>query len=229
MKYGVEAEKYFLVATQYHKGIQFLSFITLGLALYHAHFLNFDVWIGVVVLLLLTGLYALPVLPKAQNLRSWGGVKIFVVALVWAGTTVLLPVFSVNQYISWDVGIETFQRFVLVLILLIPFEIRDLAYDKAELKTLPQRFGVTSTKIFGGFATLVFFFSTFLKDELSNVELILKGIFFLVLGSMMFVTKRNQAKYFSAFWVESLPIFWYGLAIVLARYFIVSPEVALSF
>ncbi len=41
------------------------------------------------------------------------------------------------------------QRVLLVLAFLIPFEIRDLAYDKPELKTIPQRIGVTQTKIFG--------------------------------------------------------------------------------
>lgn len=229
VKYGVEAEKYILVASQYHKGIQFLSFITLIFALYHGYFLSLDVWIWVLGLIILTGLYALPVLPKVKNLRSWGGLKIFVVALVWAGTTVLLPAISANQYISWDIGVETFQRFVLVFILLIPFEIRDLAYDKPELKTLPQRYGVTNTKIFGGFATLLFFFSTFLKDELSIRELILKGLLFLILGIMIFITKRNQSRYFASFWVEVIPIFWYGLALVLAKSFSAYPEVAFSF
>ncbi len=218
IKYGVEAEKYILVANQYQKGIQFLSFITLGFALYHGYFLNFDVWAGVVGLVLLTGLYALPVLPKAKNLRSWGGLKIFVVALVWAGATVVLPVFSSDLSVTWDVGIETFQRFVLVLILLIPFEIRDLVYDKIELRTLPQRYGVANTKIFGGFATLVFFFSTFLLDELTSRALVLKGVLFLILGIMMFVTKRNQSKYYASFWVEAIPILWWSLMLLLLKW-----------
>lgn len=218
IKYGVEAEKYILVANQYHKGIQFLSFITLGFAIYHGYFLNMNTWFGIGGLILLTGLYALPVLPKAKNLRNWGGLKIFVVAMVWAGATVFLPVLSVNQIITWGIGVETFQRFVLILILLVPFEIRDLAYDNLELKTLPQRYGVTNTKIFGGFATLVFFFSTFLKDSLDIEELILKGILFLILGSMIFITKRNQSKYFASFWVEAIPIICWGIMLVLLKW-----------
>ncbi|TMM58163.1 hypothetical protein FEE95_01680 [Maribacter algarum] len=229
IKYGVEAEKYIMVADKYHKGIQFLSFITLSMALYHGFFLSMSTWLGILGLVLLTGLYAIPVLPNTKNLRSWGGLKIFVVAIVWAGATVLLPILSANQYVAWDVGIEIFQRFILVLVLLVPFEIRDLIYDKVELKTVPQRLGITNTKIFGGFATLLFFFSTFLKDDLSNEELILKGILFLTLGWVLFITKRNQSKYFSSFWVEAIPIFWYGMAILLKGYFNVSPEVALSF
>jgi len=218
IKFGVEAEKYILVANQYHKGIQFLSFISFGFALYFGWFLDFNVWIGVVGLMLLAALYALPVLPKAKSLRSWGALKIFIVALVWAGATVLLPVISAHHKITWDVSIEIYQRFLLVLILLVPFEIRDLAYDKPELKTLPQRYGVTNTKIFGGFATLIFFFSTYLKDELRVEELTLKGILFSVLVFTLFLTKRNQSKYFASFWVEAIPVFWYGLGMLFTMY-----------
>jgi len=215
IKYGVEAEKYILVANQYHRGIQFFSLIALGFAAYHGYFLSLEVWAGIGGLTFLTALYALPVLPKAKNLRSWGGLKILVVALVWAGATVLLPVISSDLRITWDISIETFQRFVLILILLVPFEIRDLAYDNVELRTLPQRYGVTTTKIWGGFATLLFFFSTFLIDDLSSIALVHKGILFLILGITIFVTKRNQSKYFASFWVEAIPIFWWGLMLVL--------------
>ena len=218
IKYGVEAEKYILVANQYHKGIQLLSLVTLGLALYHGHFLSFNVWVGIGCLIFLTGLYAIPVLPKVKNLRSWGGLKIFVVAMVWAGTTVLLPLLSANRVLTWDIGVETFQRFLMILILLIPFEIRDLAYDNCELRTLPQRYGVTNTKIFGGFATLVFFFSTYLKDDLGIEELVLKGVLFLTLGIIIFITKRNQSKYYASFWVEAIPIWWWVLMLVLLRW-----------
>ena len=107
----------------------------------------------------------------------------------------------------------------MVLVLLIPFEIRDLAYDKPELKTIPQRIGVTKTKVFGSFLVLFFFFLTFLKDEITELELIAKGIFFLILGGLMFVTKRNQSKYFASFWVEVIPIFWWFVIWGLAFYF----------
>lgn len=209
VKYGVEAKKYVLVANRYHKNIQFFSFIAAGFLLYHAYFLTQAVWIGIVILALVSGLYAVPVLPKSKNLRSWGGFKIFIVALVWMGATVLLPVLNIGYGFLWDVKLIAFQRFVFVLILLIPFEIRDLKYDDPELRTLPQRYGVANTKVLGYFMVLVFFFSTFLKDNLSTVDVVSKGVLFLLLGALMYATKRNQSKYFSSFWVEGIPILWY--------------------
>ncbi len=213
IKYGVEAEKYILVTDLHQKHIQWASFVALGLALYHAYFLTMKVYIAIVGLVVLTGLYAIPVLPNAKNLRSLGGLKIFVVALVWAGATVILPVIAADQSLTWDVQIELLQRFLFVLILILPFEIRDLAYDLPELRTLPQRYGVRATKMIGASAIVPFFLLTLLKDSMGSSELIANGILFLTLGLVIAVTKRNQNRYFTSFWVETVPIFWWGLLV----------------
>lgn len=218
IKYGVEADKYILVNNKYHKAIQVFSIICLLISLYHGFYLKVDSWFILGILLLLTGLYALPVLPQSKNFRSLGGFKIFMVALVWAGVTVIIPITEIERNLGWDDWVSLVQRITLVLILLIPFEIRDLAYDNPGLNTIPQRIGVTKTKIFGGFLVLAYFFATFLKDSLTEVELISKGILFLVLGGLMFITKRNQSKYFSSFWVEAIPVFWLGIAWGLKNY-----------
>src|SRR5690606_34927925 len=111
--------------------------------------------------------------------------------------------------------IEGAQRFVLVLLLMIPFEIRDLEYDDPELKTLPQRYGYVNTKIMGGFGALLFFFLTFLKPEVSYLDFIGKGAMFLAIFLVIYLTKKKQSRYFSSFWVEALPIFWWGFIWVL--------------
>lgn len=219
VKYGVEAEKYIVVVDRYHKIIQVASFIAFGLAIYHFYFLGLKVWLGVFCLVVLTGLYALPVLPHAKKLRSWGGLKIFVVATVWAAATVILPVLSEDVVLSGDAIIEALRRLLFVLILLIPFEIRDLAYDSPQLKTLPQRYGVARTKLFGAFLVIPFFFLIFLKKSVLVDEVIVNGVLFLGLGSLMFITKRHQNKYFASFWVEAIPIAWWGLYILVQELF----------
>lgn len=218
IKYGVEAKKYILVANKYHKNIQFVSFIALGFAVYHAFFISLNVWIGIGVLCLLTGLYALPILPQAKNFRSLGGLKIFLVALVWAGATVILPMLAINADISWDVIVESCQRLILVFVLLLPFEIRDLKYDEPELKTIPQRFGAAKTKVFGYIATLILFGLTFFKDYYSNVEIIGKLLLLLVLLLFLYKTSKKQTKYFTALWVEAIPFFWWILVLILINH-----------
>ncbi|CAN0586522.1 unnamed protein product [Ectocarpus sp. 12 AP-2014] len=215
VKYGVEAKKYVLVANRYHKNIQFFSFSAAGFMFYHGSYLQPKVWLAIGILAVVSGVYALPVLPQAKNLRSLGSLKMYVVALVWTGTTVLLPVLSADYEFVWDVKVAALQRFLFVLILLVPFEIRDLRYDDPALRTFPQRYGVANTKVFGSFMVVLFFFVTFLKDEIPLTDLLSKGTLFLVLGILMYVTKRNQSSYFSSFWVEAIPIVWYLLVLLM--------------
>ena len=214
IKYGVEAKKYILVANKYHKNIQVFSLIALGFAVYFSFYLHKHVWYCMGALAVFTGLYALPVLPKAKNLRSFGALKVFMVALVWAGVTVLLPVLSANMGITKDVWIETFQRFLIVLVLLMPFEIRDLKYDSPALKTIPQRFGVIHTKIATGIVVLAFFFVTYLKNKITLLDLVVKGVLFISFGFLVLYTQGKQGKYFASFWVEAFPIFWFVIVYI---------------
>ncbi len=211
IKYGVEAEKYIKVANSYHKGIQIFSILCLIGAVYHAAYLEVMIGWGVVGLLLLTGLYALPVLPGAKNLRSLGALKIFLVAAVWSGATVLLPVVSAKTPWSWDVGLETVQRFVLVLALLVPFEIRDLSYDSPALQTLPQRFGVTWMKSFGLILVALFLLLPFFKDTVAIHNLGINALIAAFFGFLVWRTKEKQDTYYASFWVESIPIMWWLL------------------
>ncbi|MDX1326250.1 MAG: hypothetical protein R3299_01005 [Arenibacter sp.] len=217
VKYGVLARKYIRVATTYHVYIQVVSFVAGALALYHAFHIPLSAWLGIGILLLLTLLYAIPLLPRARNLRSLAGFKIVVVALVWAGVTVILPVMSASLPVGWEVLVETIQRFILVIVLMIPFEIRDLKYDDRQLQTLPQRFGLINSKIFGAFGAVLFFLATFLKGSYTDLEVLGKGIVVLILWLMIFRTTRIQSKYFSSFWVEGIPILWWLIYLLMDR------------
>lgn len=219
VKYGVEAEKYVLVATRYHKNIQFFSLGCLLVAVYHVFFLSERVLIGLIFLTGITGLYALPVLPKHKNFRSLSGLKILIVATVWAGTTVILPALSQIGAVSWNVKVETVQRFLVVLILLVPFEIRDLRYDRPELRTLPQRIGIKGTKLMGISWVLLFFGSTFLKTHLEVLNITANAVLSIVLVAVLLGTNGSRGKYFSSFWVEAIPLFWWMLVVIGKIYF----------
>jgi len=211
IKYGLEAEKYILVANRYHKNIQFLSFAALAFACYHAYFLKLNTWVGLGVLAILTGLYAIPVLPKAKNLRSLSGFKIFPVALVWAGATVLLPIVQIDADISWDVQVEAVQRFLMVLALILPFEIRDLRFDAPDLQTIPQRYGIKKTKKIGIVLVVFLVSMTFLKDNLEVNEIAVKAFIGITLIVALVLSEKKRSKYFASFWVELLPVTWFAL------------------
>jgi hypothetical protein len=159
----------------------------------------------------LTLFYALPLpfFSKAtRSLRSLAGLKIFLIAFCWAGVTVLLPMIHYDLVFSIDLAVIFLQRFLFIVVLTIPFDIRDLNYDDASLKTLPQLFGIEKTKRLGLLLLMLFlgllFFRTSISQRLIRVEfsIALLSLFFLIRS------KAIQHKYYSAFFVESIPILW---------------------
>jgi hypothetical protein len=208
IKYGVEGEKYLFRKNATQRSIQIVSFLALLISLYFGSFISFATWKAVFILGILAGCYALPVFPKKRNLRNLGMLKIIIVSLVWSGTTVLLPVLEAYVEISWDAWIELLQRFLIILVLMIPFEIRDMNYDPKELLTVPQRIGIRNTRIAGVFICLLCFFLTFLKDDLSTIEIFNKTSISFSLVALMIFMPKQQSRYFSSFWVEAFPVFW---------------------
>ncbi len=208
VKYGVEADKYLIVAKPAHRPIQFFSFLAFGFCLYFFFQLPMKLWLVIAVLTVVSGLYAIPFLPSSRNLRSLGGLKIFLVAAVWVGFTVVLPAVEHQLGLSKQVLLLGVQHFVLVLVLIIPFEIRDLQYDAHDLKTLPQRFGIGKTKIIGHCLVLVYFIVACLRDTATGAMVLKESLLCILLVLVLYRTKKKQPLYFSSFWVEGIPIFW---------------------
>lgn len=167
-----------------------------------------------------TFLYAVPILPKRifldqhKNLRSIGGLKIYIIALVWSGVTVFLPLINNGFSISADVLITGLQRFLFVIVLMLPFEIRDLQYDNLKLATIPQKIGEKRTKIMGVLLLLLFLFLEYFKDDIDYKQLIVLFIISFLTFLFLIFARKNQRKYYSGFWVESIPIIWLLLTII---------------
>src|SRR5690606_33114653 len=119
----------------------------------------------------LTALYTVPIFPKRPNLRNLSGIKVYIVALCWAGVTTLMPIVEVGNEIVTDVILKFCQRFLLVLILILIFEIIDLSEDDPMLRTIPQIIGVRMTKLLNLILLLPFYFLEFFKSTVDNMQL----------------------------------------------------------
>ncbi|WP_053977345.1 UbiA prenyltransferase family protein [Mangrovimonas xylaniphaga] len=224
---GYNFVKFFGLAKFHHRSlaywlkfIQVFSFVCFLLMCFYAARLELKTLLYIAFFGAVTFLYAVPFLPrkmlfdKNQNLRSISGIKVYVIAMVWAGVTVLLPLLNADYPIGLEELLPFLQRFILVLVLILPFEIRDLNYDSLKLSTIPQKIGVKRTKIFGGILLLV----------MLGLELIRHGqgirfklsllVVSLVLGAFLYFASKNQRPYYCSFWVEGIPIFWLLLLLV---------------
>ena len=193
------------------KLIQIFTGICFAGLLIVAFMLEIQILLWSAIFGLFTLLYALPVFGNRRNLRNIYGIKILIIALVWAGVTVVLPVIPVENSIFGALSIEYFQRFLLVLVWILPFEIRDLKYDLEELGTLPQRIGITKTRIFGIILLLAALALEFFKQSAHTASVLAMVLISLISGLMVWRAKEQQSLYFSAFWVEGIPILWLGL------------------
>ena len=86
--------------------------------------------------------------------------------------------------------------------------------DFKNLKTLPQKIGIKKTKKVG-FVLLLF---SLTMEFLITTSLSNKNIYLLISFILLFFLMRssqNQSKFYSSFWVESLPILWWILILIL--------------
>ena len=218
---GYNFVKYFGLAKFHHrslssklKAIQVFSLLCFLVMCYFALQLNKASLIAILIFGVVTFLYAIPLLPnrffidKKKQLRSISGLKVYIIAMVWSGVTVFLPLINDEFDINDDVVISAIQRFIFVIVLMLPFEIRDLNYDSLKLSTIPQRIGVRRTKVIGILLLFLLLALEYFKDDINlNNTLSLVLIVVATLLFLNFSTKK-QGEYYSSFWVESLPIWW---------------------
>lgn len=193
------------------KAIAIVSTISLLASIFFFFCLGSITQITAIIFFGLTFLYTVPVFSKKKNIRNWSGVKIYIVAICWSGVTTLLPLMNAGTEVFSDVILKCCQRFLLVISLILIFEIIDLKTDDPALKTVPQRIGVAKTKILGILILIPLYFLEFLKSTIDINQLFVNAILVITTALFMLFANENRSKYYTSFWVESIPIFWLGM------------------
>lgn len=134
--------------------------------------------------------------------RKTGWLKPFFVGFVVTFITVYIPLKNHE-----DVILICIQRFLLVSSVILPFEISDSITDSPALKTLPHLFGIQRTKQIGYVLVGLFIGISFYIENYFYLDCIyaLSSVVAIYFSAVI----RN--KYYTSFWVESLPIFWWVL------------------
>lgn len=219
---GYNFVKYAPVAKLYHKSltknlkiIQVLSFLCFVFLCFYGIQLPLKTLVWFTPFLLLTILYAVPIPNK--NLRNIASLKIIIIALVWAGVTVLSPVINAEETFDYKILLSFIQRFLFVIVLTLPFDIRDVKYDAKNLQTIPQKVGVEQTKKIG----FVLLALTLLIEFFIAPNSSFKTVFLIVFVILLVLLQRatiQQKKYYASFWVEGIPILWCILLLVFSKF-----------
>jgi hypothetical protein len=210
VKYAGVSNLHHLEITPNIRFIQILSAVAfLGLI-----YVSFQLPISVVLVSGMFGgltiLYAFPFY-NGRNLRMFRGLKIYIIALVWAGSTVIVPLVAQSAIPLLHIMLEFAARFLFVIALTLPFEIRDMKYDSEELGTLPQTLGVMKIRILGVLLLGGMFVANSIEPEISFTEIAIHAVIALVTIVFIWKAKKEQGIYYSSFWVEGIPILWFLL------------------
>ena len=148
-------------------------------------------------------------------LRDFGAIKIIIVALVWSGMSVLMPLLS-DTSLSPKVLWLFVAQALWVVVLIIPFEIRDIGKDQLRHPTWPQKLGLLGVKLLGSLLLMISVFIHFwLNNEPSpstEVPIGFMGAPYLITMILTAIgllkATPKQSFWYSTFWIEALPIAW---------------------
>lgn len=136
-------------------------------------------------------------------LRKYWFFKIAVVSFCVTYVVSYIPTLETKIKFFYDVILQA-KLFFLICTLLIPFEIYDSQHDAITLQTIPQKFGVKKTKYLGYLFLICFcILSLILRFERLDVVLAI------VIGLFIRFSSTKNSKYYTSFWVESIPILWW--------------------
>ena len=198
------------------KAVLGLTMISIFILIYQSFFLQLKTLFALLPFGLFSLFYVVPISKKNDSpiaLRSISFLKLFLIAFSWAGVTVLVPFINYNIELHSKEIIIFIQRFIFLLAITIPFDIRDMDFDNIKLKTLPQYIGIQKSKVVGLFLLMLFLGLEIFKNP---IERNFRINFIVALLSLFFLMKATQSqnKYYSAFFVESVPIIWLLLLFV---------------
>lgn len=205
--------------TKRFKAIIVLSFFAALATLYYFFQLQQITKVLGFICLIITILYTLPFIPNKPNMRNWSGIKIYLVAIAWVIVTVFLPVINAKYNLDILVVLKSIQRFILVFVLMLIFEIIDLQTDAKYLQTIPQKLGTALTKKWSYFLLVVYVLLDFFKPNTTSGDIIITILIALLIACFTFFANKKRSHYFTSFWVEAIPIFWLVLLLVFGYIF----------
>lgn len=171
--------------------------------------------------------YGLPLFTVANQkfgLRNIPGLKQFLITLVWAMSSVLLPVLEAQHFhltnISMrDITILIAKRFLFIAALTVPFDVRDLFEDRQSgLKTIPTVWGEKKAFLFcqillAGYIVLLFLF----RGNGFSHDFWALSFTAILTGWLIFKSKWEKNEYYYFFYLDGVLILQYAVLIVFNR------------
>ena len=200
-----------------------LSVISGAIGLACTYFLNPLCFLILIPMGALSAFYVVPIIPfykKSPTLREIPYLKIFVIGFVWSLIIIGLPTLNTSPLLFFKPNylLALLQVFLFTVSITLPFDIRDIDYDKNNgLKTIPHRLGVKKTILL---AEIILLASLFLLYDVNILSHHFYGLLIGHLVAMVVIafSKKERSELFFAGLVEGLVIVLYG-CVLISNYF----------
>ncbi|MAR39722.1 MAG: hypothetical protein CMD22_03400 [Flavobacteriales bacterium] len=146
------------------------------------------------------------------GLRRIPFLKIFIISSIWTISTMGLLISENNLPLTSNTILQLFSRFLFVFAITVPFDIRDVKYDKKNIKTIPILVGTFISKLIAILALIALNIVSLYQYLYCNLSLdILIAIIICCCFSSILIIKSDENKddFYFSFWIESLSIFFY--------------------
>ena len=138
------------------------------------------------------------------GLRNVPGLKLFLIALIWSLSCVLLPIVEISHKHQFAVSASDSivlieKRFLFICAITVPFDIRDLFQDrKYELKTIPVVFGERKAYIFCQILLLIYLLLLLFFTNSFDAHFAALTLTIILTGWLIFKAefKKNEYYYF---------------------------------
>lgn len=181
--------------------LKYLSIVGIIICASVVYFVSFEAILSLILLSLISLLYAGNFL-KGKSLRDIPQLKIYLIAFSWAMTAVI-PYLSLNTLITYgDWLMLITEKFLFIVALTIPFDIRDLHIDDNEKKTLAQTLGAKRAK-FLAILLLAMAMTLVVGLDLSIVPYLIT--YTIVAGLILFQNNNRNEMYYS-FVLDGMPV-----------------------
>lgn len=157
---------------------------------------------------------------KKIGLRNIPGIKLFLIAFVWASSCVLLPIVELESSHQLQIPLsETVllvaKRFLFICAITVPFDIRDLFQDKLyELKTIPVILGEKKAWIFCQALLAIYLLLLILFTKGINIDVIGLALTVFLTGWLIFKSNIKRNEYFYFFYLDGTMLLQYLILIL---------------
>jgi len=190
------------------------ALISFSILIYIFYVFTFTKQVLAVCITFFTVAYTIPFYKK-YNLRSYPIIKILTISTSWTLSIVVLPFYEILD--SFQLIYYSVIIFLMVTAQMVPFEIRDARLDAHYVKNSVNIYGLNTIKIVGYILLLSILVFQITNIQINNsFELHFSSVIVLIIMTVLIrKSTYNQSKYFSSLMVESIPIYWLIMDLIL--------------